>query len=248
MSIGPVVVVLIVLAVALGLVRADQVCARFAERTAAEYLAEPFGHRPSVRVHGTPFLTQVVRGRYRDIEVSGSGRPIDELTGATVTAHLYSARLPPLDLLRRRTTQLPCDRVEGRLLLPYRELARITHIPGLSLTFERDRLVASAALPVPGISALARVSGEAVLTVSDGGGLWLQVRRPSVAGISLPGLVLDQLLRSLTVPIPLPTLPYGLYVTAVEPAAAGLIVHGAATDVVFLAPSTSHDPGPASRP
>jgi hypothetical protein len=57
------VVVILVLSAAL----ADRVCATLAERKASEYLTEPFGHPPTVRVHGTPFLTQALRGRYRDI-------------------------------------------------------------------------------------------------------------------------------------------------------------------------------------
>ena len=44
-----------------------------AERKASEYLAVPLGGPATVRVHGEPFLTQAMRGRYGDVEVTGAG-------------------------------------------------------------------------------------------------------------------------------------------------------------------------------
>ncbi|MCU1658262.1 MAG: putative secreted protein [Pseudonocardiales bacterium] len=226
----------VVVVVALGSALADRICAALAERKAAAYLSEPFGHPATVRIHGTPFLTQALRGRYRDIEVSGGGLRIGEIVGATLDAHLHNAVLPLRELLGGRATELPCERVEGRILLPYGELARVSRIPGLMLSDDGGRLVASASLPVPGVSQLARVSGAAALTVA-GGAVWLRVRGLSVAGISLPRLVVTQLMPSLNVPIPLPPLPYGLRLDELQPMAAGLLVCGSADDVVFEAPN-----------
>jgi len=229
-----VLVVLLVLALAGAL--ADRVCAELAERKAAEYLAGPLGQVPTVRVHGRPFLTQALRGRYRDIEVSGGGLRIGEMAGATLNAHVYNAVLPPRAMLGARATSLPCERVDGRIVLPYGEVARISRIPGLTLDYEDQRLVASAALPVPGVNQLARVSGEARLSVV-GGAVWLRVRGLSVAGISLPGLVLKQLMPRLNVPIPLPPLPYGLRLDELKPMPSGLLVCGSADHVVFARPA-----------
>jgi hypothetical protein len=225
------VVLVLLLLLGLGAGLADRVCVGLAERRASEYLSEPFGRPPTIRVHGTPFLTQALRGRYRDIEVSGDGLRLGEIRDATLTAHLYDVDLPPRELLGGRTTSLPCAHVDGRIVLPYGEVARISRIPGLTLTFEKRRLVATAALPVPGVSQLARVSGEARLTVV-GGAVWLRVRGLSVAGISL---VLRQLMPSLNVPIPLSALPFGLRLEELKPEAAGLLVCAGADDVVFTA-------------
>ena len=226
-----VVLLVFALAVALG----DRVCLGLAERKASEYLGEPFGHPPSVRVHGTLFLTQVLRGRYGEIEVSGAGLQIGEMAGTTLNARLYNAILPPRELLIGRTTALSCERAEGRIVLPYGELARVSRIPGLRLSYERERLVASASVPVPGVSQLARVSGEARLTLF-GGAVWLRVRGLSVAGISLPGIVVRQLMPSLNVLIPLPPLPYGLHLDELKPEAPGLLVCASADDIVFAVP------------
>jgi hypothetical protein len=233
-AIGVLVVVLVV-ALALGGPLVDRRLATLAERKASEYLSAPFGHPATVRVHGTPFLTQALRGCYRDVEVVG-GLRIGEITGATLVAHLTNVYLAPRALLGRRVTDLPCEHVRGRLVIPYDELARVARIPGLRLAFEGERLLASAALPVPGFSQLARVSGEAVLSLSGGGSVWLRVRGISVAGITLPALVLTQLLPTLTVPIPLPALPYGLRFDELRPTATGLVVDGSAEAVTFHRP------------
>lgn len=234
MTTALVIVVAVLVVLGLSAALADRVCAALAERKASDYLTAPFGHPPTVRVHGTPFLTQALRGRYRDITVSGGGLRVGEMAGATLDAHLHNAVLPLRELLGRRASELPCDRVEGRLVLPYGEVARVSRIPGLALSYERERLVASASLPIPGLGQVARVSGTAALTVVDGT-VWLRVRGVAVAGISVPSLVISQLLPALTVPIPLPPLPYGLRLDTLRPAAAGLIVTCAADQVVLTA-------------
>jgi hypothetical protein len=215
----------------------DRICAALAEHKASEYLAEPFGHQPLVRVFGTPFLTQAIRGRYREVLVSGGGLRIGEMTGATLHARIRNAYLPLGELLGRRARELPCEHVEGEIVIPYGELARVSRIPYLTLEYLDGKLVASAALPVPGISALARVSGEAVLSIVDTGAVWLRLGGVSVAGISLPRLVLDQLLGTLSVPIPMPELPYGLRLTELRATEVGLLVRGAASATTFRRPA-----------
>lgn len=211
----------------------DRTAAALAERKASEYLSVPFGHPATVRVHGTPFLTQALRGRYGAVEVSGGGLRVGEMTGATLSAELRNIHLPLRELLGGGATELPCEAVQGQLVLPFGELARVARIPGLELRLVGDKLLASAALPVPGFSQLARVSGEAVLTLQGGGTVWLRVRGVSVAGIGLPKLMLSQLLPTLNVPIPLPELPYGLRIDELRPTEAGLVVCGSAEAVVF---------------
>ena len=230
------VVLFILIALALAVALADRVLMTLAERKASDFVSEPFGHAPLVRVHGTPFLTQVLKGRYRQIEVSGGGLQVGDISGATLDARLYNALLPPLDLLTGRTRQLPCERVEGRILLPYGEVARVSRIPALSLSYRKSKLIASASLPVPGLDQIVRVSGAAEVSVVDGT-VWLRVRGLSVAGFSiLPSVLVRQLLPILNVPIPLPRLPYGLQLKDLKPVPAGIEVHGSAEDVVLIHP------------
>ncbi|MBN9619095.1 MAG: hypothetical protein J0H43_05115, partial [Actinobacteria bacterium] len=66
-----------------------------------------------------------------------------------------------------------------------------------------------------------------------GGSVWLRLHGVTVVGITLPSVVMSQLLPTLTVPVPLPPLPYGLRFDAVRPTATGLEVDGAAEAVVL---------------
>jgi hypothetical protein len=228
-----VIALLAVLAVGAG--AADRLVALRAERHASDYLSAPLGQAARVRLHGSPFLTQALRGRYSNVEVTSSGLQVGVLADTTLHAHLVNARLPLRDLLGRRARELPVEHVHGDLVIPYAELARVSPLPGIRFRFRDDRLIATAALPVPGIGQLAQVSGEAVATIADNGGVWLRVRNVSVAGFSVPTLVLNQLLPSLAFPVPLPPLPYGLRLERLTPTADGLRVSGSAQAVVFRA-------------
>lgn len=225
-----VVLVLVVLGVAAVLL--ENWCVRQAHERASAYLSASFGYPAQVRVHRRPFLTQALRGRYTDVEVVGRLN-VGEIGDATLVAQLRNIYLPLRALLGGRTRELPCEHVEGRLVIRYDELARAARIPGLTLAFNGEQLMASAALPVPGFSQLARVSGEAQLRLAGASTVRLRIRGVSVAGISLPTVVLNQLLPSLDVPIPLPPLPFGLQLTDLTPTANGLVVDGSAAAVVF---------------
>lgn len=239
--------VAIVLLLALTLVLTDRHAASIAERRASEFLAGPLGRPPVVRIHGRPFLTQAVRGRYARVHVSAGGLRIGEMTGATLDADLQTVHLSARELLGHRAEELSCEQVRGTLVLPFGELARVSAIPGLEFRQRGERLLASAALPIPGLNQLARVNGEAIWTLQGPGSVWLRIRGVSVAGIALPGIVLNQLLPSLDVPVPLPELPYGLRIDGLRPTAAGLEVTGGASGVTFRRPDRPAGPS-ALRP
>lgn len=229
-------VVAVVLLLAVTLVLADRHAASVAERKASEFLAGPLGRPPVVRIHGRPFLTQAWRGRYPLVHVSAGGLRIGEMNGATLDAHLRAVHLSTRALLGRQADQLACEQLRGTLVLPFGELARVAAIPGLEFRQRGERLLASAALPIPGLNQLARVNGEAIWTLQGAGSVWLRIRGVSVAGFPLPGIVLSQLLPALNVPVPLPELPYGLRIDGLRPTSAGLEVSGGAAAVVFRRP------------
>ena len=228
------VVVLCLLVVGLPLV--DRFLLIYAENRCASFLAEhaPFAHRPSVIVHGVPFLSQALRGEYSDIEISGTGLQIGEFRDASLDAHLQGARVDLRELRRREVRELPCSSVVGEVRLSYLELDRLAGIPGISLTASRGGLLVTAALPVPGLSLLANVSGMADLQL-EGRGIRLRVRQVAVAGFSLPSIVTSQLIGSLSVLIPLPVLPYGLQVDSITVLPDGLSLQGSAEAVVLRA-------------
>ena len=226
----------VVALLAVTIAAADRYVAREAERRASEYLSAPLGRDARVRVHGSPFLTQAIRGRYDRVEVTASGITLGVLGGTSMRAHLVNAYLPLRDVLGRRADELSVERLHGDLVIPYAEVVRVSRIPGLRLSYRDDRLIATARVPVPGISQLARLSGEAVARIGDGGSVWVRVRNVSVAGLTLPGLVLSQLVPTLAFAVPLPALPYGLRIEALTPTPDGLQVSGSAAAVTFRRP------------
>lgn len=230
------VVLAVVAALLIALLLSDRVLAELAERKASAYVIAPLGQSARVRVHGEPFLTQAVRGRYREVEVSASEVQLGAFGGVALHAYLHNALLPLRTLLGGRASELPVEHVHANLVLPYSELARVSRIPGLRLAYRGERLIATAPLPIPGLGQLATVSGEAVATISEGGGVWVRVRNVSVAGIAVPGVVLNQLVPALAFPVPLPQLPYGLRIEALTPTVDGLQVSGSAHAVVFRRP------------
>jgi hypothetical protein len=230
-------VVLAILVVAfVALAASDQAIARQAERRAAEYLAVPLGGPATVRVHGEPFLTQAIRGRYGDVEVTGTALRFGDVEGAGLNARLHNVYLPLRAVIGRRVSELPCEGVAGNIVIPWADLTRLARMPTLLLAHDGTRLVASMSMPIPGISSLATMSGEALLSVGEDGRVWLRMRAVAVAGIVVPSIVLSQLLPTLRFPIPLPPLPYGLRIDGLDPTPPGLVVHGSAHAVVFRRP------------
>jgi hypothetical protein len=217
----------------------DRYLAAEAERRASVYLSTPLGQAARVRVHARPFLTQAIRGRYHRVEVTAADLEFGALRGTTLHAHLTNAYLPLRDLLGRRARELPVERVHGDLVIPYRELARASRVPGLRFTYRDERLIVTARLPVPGIGQVAGVSGEAIATIGAEGGVSVRVRNISVAGFTVPRIVLSQLVPVLEFAVPLPPLPYGLRIEQLDPTDDGLRVSGSSSAVVFRA-------GPAS--
>jgi len=213
----------------------DRYLAGEAEQRASAYLSTPLGQAARVQVHARPFLTQVIRGRYHRVEVTATDLQFGALRGTTLHAHLTNAYLPLRDLLGKRVVELPVERVHGDLVIPYRELARVSRVPGLRFFYRDDRLIVTARLPVPGIGQVAGVSGEAITTISAEGGVSVRVRNIAVAGFSVPRIVLSQLVPALEFAVPLPPLPYGLRIEQLEPTAHGLRVLGSSHAVVFRA-------------
>lgn len=233
---GILVVVPAVLAVlAVVAVLADRLLAAEAEHRASAYLATPLGQAAELHVHGSPFLTQAVRGRYRDLEVHAHDLAIGVFRTTSLEAHLNNAYLPLRDLLGRRVRELPVEHVHGHLLIPYRELARVGPVPGLRFFYRDDTLVATARLPVPGLGQVAGVSGEAVAGIGSDGAVVVRVRNIAVAGFTVPGIVVSQLAPALAFAVPLPPLPYGLRIEQLTPTADGLRVAGSAQAVVLKA-------------
>jgi hypothetical protein len=217
------------------LVIGDRITARYAQNTASDQLAvaAPFDRKPSVTVHGFPFLTQAVGGRYRDIEIAGGGLRLGNIKGASLDAHLHGVHLALGDIFGGSVRELPVDRIDGEVTLPYAELARLIGVAGLTLALGHGGVDVTLSGSVPGIGTV-QASGTANVIV-DGANLRLKITKLSALSITVPQIVIDQLISSVEVPIELPALPYGLTISSVTAGPEGAVVRGAARNVVLTA-------------
>jgi hypothetical protein len=216
------------------LVAADRITSVFAGKQAANYLDKraDFTSKPTVDIHGFPFITQAIEGRYSDVEVRSGGVKVGKVQASSLDVHLRGAHLPLSAVFGASISQLPVDNLTGTVTFSYAELVKLSDIAGLSLSEQGDALAVSARLAVPDTNTTAQVSGTAKISVV-GGALRLAVSNISVAGISLPASVLSGFATTLATPIPIPALPFGLRITAVTVTSAGVVVAGAASQLVI---------------
>ena len=223
------------------LVAADRVGVAVTERVLADELQRSggFASPPDVEVHGVPFLTQALAGRYDRIDVVARDVPAGEVAGTPVTlprlsATLRGARVPLSDALSGTVTTVPVDRVDARALVPFEVVERSSDVDGLAVAAEGDRLRLAGSVRVLGRD----VSGSALsrLTVDDGE---VVVTAESFdVGSDLASRLLTRALEGrFDVRVPVGTLPYGLRVDDVAVQPDGLAVTARTTGAVLSAPA-----------
>lgn len=214
------------------LVAADRAAAAWAGRALADDLEHPdaLGSRPEVTVGGVPFLTQALRGRYRDIRVSAHDVDGGDLVLSSLDARLTGARVPLRAVLTDNVTVVPVELVEASALVAYDELGRREEDLRLTVTPEGDHVRLDGEVRVLGQDLSATAYSR--LTVEDGAIVVsadsFDVGNETMGELLEPGLraVFDQR-------IALDTLPYGLVVDGVDVREQGIAVSASASDAVI---------------
>jgi hypothetical protein len=227
-------VLLVLLAVA------DRAGAALAARAVADELqrSSTLTSRPEVTVAGVPFLTQALRGRYERLDVTAADVPAGTVGGEPLTLRtadvvLHGARVPLSDALSRRVTEVPVDRVDAVVLLPWDELARRAGDREVTLEPAGDRVRVRGEVRVLG----QRLTASAVsrLTVQDGA-ITVQAEELDV-GNGAADRVLTRALRGrLDFRVPVQELPFGLSVDRLQVRPDGLAVRARADDTVLSDP------------
>ncbi|WP_410814503.1 DUF2993 domain-containing protein [Micromonospora sp. 067-2] len=236
--IGLVVLLLIVAGL---LVVADRVAVGVAERAIAKRVSQEVDKQgaqssePEVRVGGTPFLTQVLDGRYqrisiklRDVRASVEGDTV-RLPVLNVDAHNVRASL---DTLRTGRGDVIADTVDGTGTISYDSLAALLNRPGLTLGEQGGKLAVTA--PVDILGQKLTVSGTADVTVADNGAVALRFNDLDAAGLPnlpLARAFLTNYAKGISIDVPLPDLPFQLAVREVRPLPEGLAVTADAKNV-----------------
>jgi len=222
--------VLVVLAALL--VAADRIGVVVAQNRLASELQQQLDldAKPDVSIRGIPFLTQAIRGTYKDIRMQLPDVDAGDVQDLAVDARLQGAHVSLSDALGGNVDRIPVDQISGTLLIPYDQLARASGISGLTITREGDSLRLTGSVQVLGRSIKAEAVGR--VEVNDGR-IAINAEQAKVAGIPVPTAVLDEAARLLSFRVQPQNLPLNLRITAVHLTDTGLLVDAVSDDVVL---------------
>ena len=220
--------VFLLLVVALAVV-ADRAVEQVAEGVVARQLEAEIGTQPSVEVGGFPFLTQALRGRYEQITVDAPSLRSGEVTVQDFQATLTGTQVPLSEVLNGSLSEVPVERLRGSGLVPWSTLEDASD-GRLSLEPAGDQVRVSGSVSALGQS----VEGSALATASvDGSDVRLQAGDVTVDGAPVPGPVAQALSAALSLTYQVPPLPYDLRLREVDVTEEGVVVTGAAEDVLL---------------
>lgn len=233
------IIVLVVLAVLF--VVADRISLRVAQDEVRDQVlrhASWTGGRTEVHIGGFPFLTQVLRGDYREVEVRAEDVTIRDVPDVTVQVTLHGVHLSMSDLRAHDLNDVPVDRIEGTAEVTYQAVAdriadagRQIGITDVGLRSSDGELQLAVSLDLLGQRVVGVADGS--LAVSDGAlritATGLDVDGSAPAELADPALAaVNAVLTDVAV---LPTLPYDLKLTSVSLTADGIRADAVATDV-----------------
>lgn len=182
--------------------------------------------KPKVRVHGIPFLTQVIDGKYRDIEVDATGLDAGKLHDLSADVRLRGVHVSISQLGRWDFSTIPIDHVKADITVPYNSLEAASGIPGVTIKPDGSDVDVSGPVAVAGRTITVTAKGHP--TISNGA-LLLNPSDATAAGIPLPPGTLD----SFNAPISLASLPFGLKLNAIDVTQNGLLGEASVDDVTI---------------
>ncbi len=214
------------------LVVADRIAVSVAQDRVATRLAgqRPFEGTPKVTIHGFPFLTQALGGKYSDIEVTGTGQELAGMTGATVDAQLHGAHIP-LSAVGGGVKTVPVDQVAVSITIALAQVARATGVTGLTLTSRNGNVVATAPIDLAGLGHVT-LSATVHLNITNGAldGSLSDLRETAGA---LPSSLTAEAEQLLCIHIALPGVGFDSAVATVRTSGGNVVFTGSARNVTL---------------
>jgi len=163
--------VVIVVVVILGLlVVADRVAVATAQRVVAQRIQtdQQLQQQPDVTIHGFPFLTQALGGRYDHVTLT-----VDDLRDRAVpvtklTVDLHGVHVPLGSVLSGHVSRVPVDRATATVLLSYADVN--SYLGGHHLTVsqgDNGEVKVTGSVTVAGSTVSASASGRVDVRGSD---------------------------------------------------------------------------------
>lgn len=196
---------------------------------------------PSVDIHGFPFLTQAIGGKYDHITVTAhSVDAVGELRIATLRAELYGVKASVGDIVDDKADKIKVGSVDGTATIGQSTVAALLNVPSLKIA------PVGGTKPV-GPSAHAKLTGrlgvagqsadvtvDATIKVA-GGDVHVIPKRATVGGKPVPDLVKGTVLNAFSTSLTPGTLPYGLRPTGVAIRKGAVLLSGHAEHVKVAA-------------
>jgi len=211
------------------LVAADRISAAIAENQISDRLASAYGlaDKPGVTITGFPFLTQVVTGKYQQIDVSANQVSADGAVLHDLKVQLTGVHATVGQVLGNGSSMVTADHAAGSAMVGFSTVDRRlpggfrAHPDGKNLSVSGSLNIGGARIPVSATVALG-VSGSGISVTP------VHVSVPGVA--TLPSSAYSSQLH---VVVPLSTLPLHLRLTSVHVTPGGLRIGAAAQHVQF---------------
>lgn len=244
---------LVVLMLLVGLfVLADRVAAGIADRRLAAQAQTAMANRqitseqaPTAKIHGFPFLTQVLAGTYQEvtIDLDHPRTPKATLEHLTIDADTVHA---PLDTIRSGNGRITADAVQGTATMTWDEARTLldttplSRVPGLdvsklNVSVNNDNVVMSApvafgplAFTLRATGTLAVASGQVRVRISD-----LAVTGANGSTSQVPKSFIDRYKSAFDIGLAVPSLPYSLVINKVTTSGSGVLVTATASNVVL---------------
>jgi len=213
------------------LVAIDRIGVLVADRAVASKVqsSQNLDRRPSVRIQGFPFLTQVIANHYGDVTLNAHQITLGH-SGKRVTLDSLDARLSGVRT-RDRFSSATADQVTATGTVGYGQLSQLLGIP---LSYAAGgRVQATRSVTVLGQTVRGTVS--AVVTVPGGDELGFSDVRVSVADatVGLPQAVVGQLTDAFNQQLSLSGLPFGLRVRNLDVSRDGVSITATASNVTL---------------
>ncbi len=197
------------------LVAIDRVAAGIAENQIADRVqqSQDLAAKPEVDIHGFPFLTQVIRGRYKQATATARGLERDGLRLSEVTVDAEGVRVDLGDLLSGTVNSVPVDHARGSVLVTYEDLnaylANRVEVPKVTVRRSGDAVKVTGSVLVPILDRSLSLSGDARVDVD---GEKVTIRPTAVEAVTgfLPGFAEGPAREALTVRFSIKGLPFGV--------------------------------------
>jgi hypothetical protein len=209
----------------------DRVAVAIAENEVGDRIAaeSDLPGAPEVDITGFPFLIQAATGSYDDVQLLFTAEDLGQPTGTGVDVRLRDVEVPLADVISGSVQQVPVGRIDGTATLSYALLSEEIG-PGTELARTGDALQITRTVDIAGQELPLTATGNVRI---DGGDLLIDVEGASGAGVDLPSVLVGQVSDLLGLRYTLPTLPFGLEISGVRPAAGGVVVSAEADGTVI---------------